>query len=737
MVSSRPVGFTLSPRLSIELDVTHRPGSSGTSSGLLAAQCAAADAAGSLPDQLPSPSSAAEEQAVIVHKIRLSGPNELESLLFGSATTAYPDTTVARILKPKPSNALEHAYSWAAPGGVNTSGFGCSSSSSSGGAGARQQHRPNGWASGGGWSAGGWARPVHAAPRRSASVNIAQLSRQLHGGGTASFSSSTASSQHSQASSLRGATGSGSFGRAFGGDSLAGAAATRSRSQRSSLEGIEEQAMPSLSSAAARASTSSAAASSTGQRQLARVPELGAHGAPGMHIQQAVSLPAGASSTGRVSKARSYQALSALQAADSAEKADSLAAAAAAAALPAVGVSAEGTQRLGAGSRVAAASADAAFGLGSRSSGGGLFPSGQQLHFRPAFRSALHSSAAAAFQQSLSGGILMPAQQQQQQQQQQGLQQQQQASPSLRAASADAQGSGLLSRSSSAAQQLCGPDGVQEVPEGKVRGGLSRSRSGSIQALSSGEATGVEPNSAGLMLGEMAPTAAAAAAAAPEAGVPVSSTEQQGAKAEPSVRGGHTRAARMKHSLSNPELNSLAPGTKTRARRVSALLPPAATYTSSTAAAAAAAAAGTSAISMQAGASSGGSRIRGGSLPPTLQLSNSLAGCSVSAGGTISNASTAVLSPFAQDGAGSNLAVPAFVPPHHQQQQQAVPAFCSAFAGASGAVLSPAGSRELSVEGCMGADSAVHGGELGEQALEGQMHGGRRSKSMVSYMKEE
>jgi hypothetical protein len=37
----------------------------------------------------------------------------------------------------------------------------------------------------------------------------------------------------------------------------------------------------------------------------------------------------------------------------------------------------------------------------------------------------------------------------------------------------------------------------------------------------------------------------------------------------------------------------------------------------------------------------------------------------------------------------------------------------------------------------MGADGAVHGGELGEQALEGQMHGGRRSKSMVSYMKEE
>jgi hypothetical protein len=32
----------------------------------------------------------------------------------------------------------------------------------------------------------------------------------------------------------------------------------------------------------------------------------------------------------------------------------------------------------------------------------------------------------------------------------------------------------------------------------------------------------------------------------------------------------------------------------------------------------------------------------------------------------------------------------------------------------------------------MGADGAVHGGEFGEQALEGQMHGGRRSKSMVS-----
>ena len=108
------------------------------------------------------------------------------------------------------------------------------------------------------------------------------------------------------------------------------------------------------------------------------------------------------------------------------------------------------------------------------------------------------------------------------------------------------------------------------------------------------------------------------------------------------------------------------------------------------------------------GARPGGSRGGGSSLPAALASSSSLQA-----------AGSASISPFPQD---SSLAM--------LQQQQPV-TFRSAFAGMSGCGLSPAGSREL-CEGSLGADGAVHGGELGEQALEGQMHGGRRSKSMVS-----
>jgi hypothetical protein len=70
----------------------------------------------------------------------------------------------------------------------------------------------------------------------------------------------------------------------------------------------------------------------------------------------------------------------------------------------------------------------------------------------------------------------------------------------------------------------------------------------------------------------------------------------------------------------------------------------------------------------------------------------------------------------------------------------------SAFSSAAGAAAAPgddrvaAGcldvSREASScmsEGCEApADGAVHGGELGATALEGQMHGGKRSSSLVS-----
>lgn len=731
--ASRPI-FALSPRLSIELDVTHRLGSSG-SIGSLAAQCAAADAAADAVatsyrtlDQLPSPT-AAEDQAVILHKVRLSGPNELESLLFGSATTSHPDTTVARIMKPQQSsssshaglgsmNTLAHAYSWAAPGGFNTSGFGCYSTSTN--TSVRQQQCVNGWTTGG-WAVAG---TPHHAPRRSASVNIALLSRHLHGSG--SCSSSAASSQQSYGS-LKVAAG--SSGSHLGRDSLAGA----SKSQRSSLEG-----MPPVSNRPVPA-----AAGSSGQwQQLGRVPESSST-QPAL-FSQAASLPAGIPTAGRVSKARSYMALSALQAAGSSELADALAAAA-------QSTAAAASRSPPGGGVMAAASADAAGLLSSRSSGGGgrLYPQvQQQLHFRPAFRSALHTTnagAPAALQNRFRDSPVLAS----------GQLPRQQPLPRLSADVASLQRTPSIHAQASLADSLASCDASSDqdcTKEGKVHGGLSRSNSSILLALAAEPApTGSACDSAlqqALHAGTSASSPKAAqqlaARSSSSGGMPAarlvtfapsdnaSDKEQQGsasalapvqpaaaaaggnvlpahevsgdAPSEKCVRGGHSKLARLEHSRSSPELKSLAmPGTQTRARRSSVVLPP---YSSS---------------NKHQPQQLGGLAHTGGTLPASWQDSSAMGADA---------ASSLSISPFA---AGSMTeSEPSFsgLLPRVPQQQRPV-TFASAFAQASACSLSPAGSREL-VEGSFCADGAVHGGELGEQALEGQMHGGRRSKSMVS-----
>lgn len=749
---SRPVGFSLSPRLSIELDVTHVPGSSG-STGSLAAQCAAADAAADAVaaghrslDQLPSPS-AGEDQAVIVHKVRLSGPNELESLLYGSATTSHPDTTVARILKPKLSgsssfsgnSSLAHAYSWAAPSGFSTSGLGCYSTSMH--PSSRQQQRLNGW-SVGGWAAAGVPRALHHAPQRSASVNIAQLSRQLHAPG--SCSSSAASSQQSYGS-LKVAAAS-STGR----ESLAGAGQQPTGRQSSSFEGL-----PPL---AHKHSASEVSGSPLVQKQqLGRVPESDVQSSL---LFQAASLPAGIPTGGRVTKARSYQALSALQAAGSAELSDSLAAAeegTKAASNRAASFSAAGS------GIAAAASADAAGLLSSRSSGSGLYPHRQQqLHFRPAFRSALHAADAAA-PTALQNRFSDSAVEQHQRQQQPWR---------LSAVSADgamqqkAQECSSLLAQASLADSLASCESLleqQEVPEGKVRGGLSRSRSSSLRTLTAAEAlaaaeasalqqASVSSSQADQQLaksacsvddkdGDLAAAALAGTTAQQEAST--SEKAQRGAVGalaalqptshaasstcsaatapadephnqtplERCVRGGHTKAARLKHSLSSPELQSLAPGTSTRPRRTSAVQLPQSTAPSSSTA-------GTASNDQEQSV-----RVHAsGSLPPVLHSSTSLAA-------EADGARTTSISPFADNLSADSAA--SLVQSSSSAPQQQPVTLASAFASASAMRLSPAGSRELA-EGSLGADGAVHGGELGEQALEGQMHGGRRSKSMVS-----
>jgi len=797
---SRPIGFTLSQRLSIELDVTHRPGSSG-SIGSLAAQCATADAAdGRQLEPLTSPTPS-DEQAVIVHKVRLSGPNELESLLFGNATTAFPDTTVARILKPQQLNSsgsgagfssLAHSYSWAAPGGLAASGHGCYSTANTASS-IRQQQRVNGWTFGG-WATAGAQRPAHPAPSRSASVNIALLSRQLHsgGGGGGSCSSSAASSQSH-----------GSLKTAGSRDCLSGAAAgtlpSSSRPapwepRRTSLE-----TLPSLAHKAAAAEAAAGAAAGAGwpfrQQQQQQQPLLRATG--GVFQQalqlQAGSLPAPIQGNGRVSKARSYQALSALQAAGSAELCDSLAAAAAQAAA---------THKAAArGVVAAAASADAVSMLNSRSSGdGGLYPRAQQqMHFRPAFRSAVHSTskgAPFALQQRFSDSAALAGQQQHRpawslpapgdaaaaaQSDSQQQQQQQQGSPSI------------LAQAASLADSLTWDSSSDhELPEGKVRGGLARSRSSSLQtltmAMAFAEAGAAATQAAARALS--ATPAAAAATAQPEAdqdqsslgtkgdslegeaaagatgaygkeGQADSSTQPQGLEAslraaaadnsqlqdqynssssssssgrqvlgkEPSeqcVRGGHTKASRLQHSASSPELVSLtaARASGRTSRRASLVLPPTGIPPLSSSSSSSA----TLNASLQQPVPRDGSMWGSSSLPRVVQNSNAL---SITAEGGGSDSFTAAVSPFAADITGRSPSLASLLLDVQQLQQQQAGGLVgvSAFAGA--AALSPQGSRELT-EGSYGADGAVHGGELGEQALEGQMHGGRRSKSLVS-----
>jgi hypothetical protein len=388
---------------------------------------------------------------------------------------------------------------------------------------------------------------------------------------------------------------------------------------------------------------------------------------------------------------------------------------------------------------MAAASADAAGLLGSRSSGsgGGLYPHAQQqqLHFRPAFRSALHTTdagAPAALQNRYSDSAVLASEQ---------LLWQQRL-PRLSADAAGLQRTPSIHAQASLADSLASCDALADQDcskEGKVHGGLARSNSNILLALSAAGAA--QTGSAGMSalqqaLHSAAPDCnpkAAQRLAAPSSsstcsgGTPAARVtfapsdhardeEQQGARSilasgpptaaggsnkplEKCVRGGHTKLARLKHSMSSPELKSLAsPSSKTRARRASVVLPP---YSSN---------------NKQQQQQLGGLARTGGSWQDdsAVGASSSLL-VSTLASGSMNDSEPSFSGLLAQ------------VP---QQQQQPV-TFASAFAKASACSLSPAGSREL-IEGSFCADGAVHGGELGEQALEGQMHGGRRSKSMVS-----
>lgn len=718
----------LSPRLSCELDLTYdtRSSSFGSGSGLMA-QCAAADAAAeaaSLPSfaaaaEAAAPS-AAEQQAVIVHKVRLSGPCELESLLYGNPTTAYPDTTVARILRPRQpgrtasSNGLVHASSWAVPGALH----------------APDSSRLRG-------------PQHHAAPTRSATVSIADLARRRSISGDQPGSYSSASG-HSH-TSLK-------------------AAVAQSAAGIHSISGKENAAV-------------SPTAASELWKQYSRDSERGlgvkARRFSGAAYSSAAD-PAGTAAAGdaagvRAPKARSYQALSALHAASLG--ACSMPAASALEPQPA------GSPSAAAG--VVSSSADAAMLLLSgyqRSSGGGLAAAlqPQGMHFRPAFAPAAGGSPAAGdlprHGSSSSGWMLSAAAEasmEEDQLQQQHEQQQRQGSFTsavLALAHAASLADSLASLGTSASET--GAD----LPEGKVHGGLLRSRSSSMQAMfSAGAGAGDD---------EQPPCAAPSLAAAPtpadaqgddgSAWTGSCEGKMRGGEAfsrrdsdagNECMRGGHSKAARLKTSASSPALSALAMPAAASSSSSSKVVP----------------------INVRSCLQPGdaqprrvkqqakGVRFTTGSLPATLQQHHTLGGAcgtldrvaardtAAAAAGT-SDASCAGSYSAAEDAdditgrsvsmssmltslAGRPAAAAAAAAGEgrqHGSSSTAPPAVRASSLGVAGRdasleLLCSEGDLAASraTAGGSGADGAVHGGELGERALEGQMHGGRRSKSMV------
>jgi hypothetical protein len=614
------------------------------------------------------------------------------------------------------------------------------------------------------------------------------LARRVTASGAISCSSSAASGSGTCTFGHVSLRASGSAEYAAGRDSLAGAAAAYPGLASAELKG------PSISS--------STPAWSPGQRRYSDDMHMAAaNTAAAQGNQPGAADAAGVAAvmcqpSGRVSKARSFQALSALQAAGSGEFGLLPAAAAAVTDASAdaqnsrLAWSQQPTKALAASTggwpdalAPAAASADAAAllrsydytGINSSSSVGGgvsVYNSTSNarrpiMSFRPAFRSEGQSKGttsspnrALALRQRFSDSdvVILPEQQQQQQQQQgSATPLQQQGSLSSTLACADS--------ASLETQNL-------DLPEGKVRGGLLRSsRSSSSfaaaayaadQAAAAAVAAAVadEPADSSCKVdqamdglekrvrgGLQRQQQQQAVLVVPDASFTSQGTPQQGLDGpEPCVRGGHVKASRMKHSWSSPELKGLAGPVERprRVRRTSNVLPPSGAVlppASSTA----------GAVPTPGSSTAAGVQQQQQGVGVQISLPDASTGLTDSAAAAASEQEAfGAASPPAGDMTGRSPSLSCLLAQFQQQQQQQQGACAvSAFASASAwqGPLSPTGSlgrsnslarsvsNELPAlrhEGSAGADGAVHGGELGEQALEGQMHGGRRSKSMVS-----
>ena len=121
-----------------------------------------------------------EDQSQVLHKVRLSGPPELESMLYGSATDVCPATTVAKCLPLRTS--------WTGSGGLGVAGAGGRGlfKSSSWVPSSGLQNAPGASAAvnhGAGAGLGmyqGVASSTHLPLRRSISVNVAAVNHMLH-----------------------------------------------------------------------------------------------------------------------------------------------------------------------------------------------------------------------------------------------------------------------------------------------------------------------------------------------------------------------------------------------------------------------------------------------------------------------------------------------------------------------------------------------------------------------------
>ncbi|KAF8065920.1 hypothetical protein HT031_002981 [Scenedesmus sp. PABB004] len=655
---ARSCAFALSSRHSCELDLSHSHGSCGCLGG---GECGAPGGG------LAQPDSPAEPQSVIVHKVRLAGPCELESLLFGSATTLRPDTTVARILRPSGSMA-----SWPSAEALSPSGGAPSRSAS-----ARFP----------------FGAELHAPPRRSASVSIGALAAG-HGRLSGSGSSGGQGALHDAVAAAEGRRGSWGRDLAAGSGGLWGAAAPPLR------RGAAPEADPE-------------------QQQYA--------------------------SDGRVKKARSYQALSALHAATSLGSAGLPGLAGAGGHFVAAG---DGTaRRLGAAAAyrpASAATGDApAPGAGAGADGGAA----------PAPAAAAAAAPGAAVLERGWRGASSTS-----------------AIPSAGALLLLAAGAGGVAMPLSCPADVPGL-AVAQQREGKVRGGVSRDQRSSARVSQEREtaaashdqavaaalaALGGEPGCEGKVrqgvacdrrLGPRHSSDDALPADARGAGGRVAWAD--GApELEAAVRGGRHKAARLaRAAVSSPDLPSLAAERAAAdaafdAAAVSAvraaLCGPAAAPRASWDGASAPPAGGAPAAE-PGGAAAGAppSPPRGIAVPSAvrramrqLKLHRGGARVSQSAGDLLAKR----LSGASSSGAGSRgSSLDSSFSASAQGGGAARPQRRGADADADGShPVAIAGAARQGSGGLLSQDSdgAVHGGELGEEALEGQMHGGKRSSSL-------